>query len=112
MQQRDVIEEKQISSFERVVAIGLQGRIREIQATQTTWVGFERALLAECMLEDASRMPRHKLMKWIEKKGKNMNAFEVYNDFDQMYNHLPSIDQMFLEGDKILYFLKGGECKR
>ena len=51
-------------------------------------------------------------MKWIEKKGKNMNAFEVYNDFDQMYNHLPSIDQMFLEGDKILYFLKGGECKR
>ena len=35
-QQRDVIEEKQISSFKRVVAIGLQGRIREIQAVQKT----------------------------------------------------------------------------
>ena len=44
MQQRDVVEEKQISSFKRVVAIGLQGRIREIQAAQTTWVGFERVL--------------------------------------------------------------------
>ena len=30
MQQRDVIEEKQISSFKRVVAIGLEGHIREI----------------------------------------------------------------------------------
>ena len=106
MQQRDVIEEKQISSFKRVVAIGLEGRIREIQATQTTWVGFERALLAEYMLEDTSRMTRHMLMKWIEKKGKNLNALGVYNEFDQMYNRLPSTDQMFLEGDKVLYFLK------
>ena len=64
MQQRDIIEEKQISSFKRVVAIGLEGRIREIQTTQTTWVGFERALLAEYMLEDTSRMTRHMLMKW------------------------------------------------
>ena len=30
MQQRDVIEEKQISGFKRVVAIGLEGHIREI----------------------------------------------------------------------------------
>ena len=30
--QRDVIEEKKISSLKRVIAIGLQGRIREIQA--------------------------------------------------------------------------------
>ena len=52
MQQRDVIEEKQISSFKRVVAIGLEGHIRQIQATQTTWVEFERARLAEYMLED------------------------------------------------------------
>ena len=88
MQQRDVIEEKQISSFKRVVAIGLEGRIREIQATQTTWVGFERALLAEYMLEDTSRMTRHMLMKWIE-KGKNLNALGVYNEFDQRYNRLP-----------------------
>ena len=59
MLQRDFIEEKQISSFKRVVANGLQGRIREIQATQTTWAGFEMELLAENMLEDASRMTRH-----------------------------------------------------
>ena len=30
MQQQDVIEEKQISSFKRVMTIGLEGRIREI----------------------------------------------------------------------------------
>ena len=41
MQQCDVVEEKQISSFKRVVAIGLQGRIREIQAAQTTWVDLK-----------------------------------------------------------------------
>ena len=70
MQQRDVIEEKQISSFKRVVVIGLQGRIREIQATQTTWVGFERALLAEYMLEDASRMTRHTLMNGSRRRGR------------------------------------------
>ena len=40
MQKRDVIEEKQISSFKHVVAIGLQGCIKEIQDAQTTWVGF------------------------------------------------------------------------
>ena len=88
MQQRDVIEEKQISSFKCVVAIGLQGCIREIQAAQIRWVGFERTLLAEYMLsKDASRMT-HTLMKWIEKKGKNMNTSGVYTEFDQMYNRL------------------------
>ena len=112
MLQRDVVEEKQISNFKRVVENGLQGRIREIQATQTTWAGFERALLAEYMLEDTSRMTRHTLMKWIEKKTrKNMNALGVYNEFDQMYNRLPRTDQIFLEGDKVLYFLKTVDMK-
>ena len=111
MQQRDVIEEKQISSFKRVVTIGLQCRIREIQAAQTTWMGFERALLAEYMLEDASRMTRHTLMKWIEKKRKNMNALGVYNKFDLMYNRLSSTDHIFLQGDKVLYFLKAVDMK-
>ena len=106
MQPRDVIKEKQISNFKRVVTIGLQDHIREIQATQTTWMGFERAILAEYMLGDTSRMTRHTLMKWIEKKRKNMNALRVYNEFDQMYNRLPSTDQMFLEEDKVLYSLK------
>ena len=41
MQQRDVVEEKKISSFKHVVAIGLQGSIREIQAAQTTWVDLK-----------------------------------------------------------------------
>ena len=90
MLQRDVIEEKQISNFKRVVTIGLQDHIREIQATQTTWMGFERAILAEYMLGDTSRMTRHTLMKWIEKKRKNMNVLRVYDEFEQMYNHLPS----------------------
>ena len=65
MQQRDVIEEKKISSFKRVMAIGLQGRIREILAAQMAWVGFERVVLAKYMLEDASRMTEshHTLMK-------------------------------------------------
>ena len=111
MLQRDVIEEKQISNFKRVVTIGLQDHIREIQATQTTWMGFERAILAEYMLGDTSRMTRHTLMKWIEKKRKNMNALRVYNEFDQMYNRLPSTDQMFLEEDKVLYFLKAVDVK-
>ena len=74
MQQRDVIEEKQISRFKCVVAIELQGCIREIQATQKTWMGFEKALLAKYMLEDASRMTQHTLIRWIKKKGKNMNV--------------------------------------
>ena len=111
MLQRDVIEEKQISNFKRVMANGLQGHKREIQATQTTWAGFERALLAEYMLEDTSRMTRHTLMKWIEKKRKNMNALGVYNKFDQMYNRLTRTDQIFLEGDKVLYFLKVVDVK-
>ena len=106
MQQRDVIEEKQISRLKRVMEIGLQGRIREIQATHTTWVGFERALLAEYILEDALRMTHHTLMKWIEKKGTNVNTSGVYTKFDQMYNRLPRTDQTLLEGDKVLYFLK------
>ena len=83
MQQRDVIEEKQISRLKRVMEIGLQGRIKEIQATQTTWVVFERELLDKYMLEDTSRVTHHTLMKWFEKKGKNMNTSGVYNEFYQ-----------------------------
>ena len=40
-----------------------------------------------------------------------MNALRVYNEFDQMYNRLPSTDQMFLEEDKVLYFLKAVDVK-
>jgi hypothetical protein len=70
MQQRDVNDLKQISSFKRVVEPGIRERVMEIQNEHATWVEFEKALLAEYMLEDASRMTRHTLMSWIEKKGR------------------------------------------
>ena len=35
-----------------------------------------------------------------------MNALGVCNEFNQIYNRLPGTDQMFLEGDKVLYFIK------
>jgi ferritin len=56
MQQRDVNNLKQISSFKRVVESGIRERIMEIQNEHATWTEFEKVLLAEYMLEDASRM--------------------------------------------------------
>jgi hypothetical protein len=56
MKQRDVIDLKQISSFKRVVEPGIRARIMEIQNEHATWAEFEKSLLAEYMLEDASRM--------------------------------------------------------
>ena len=86
MQQRDVHNLKQISSFKRVVEPGIRERIMEIQNEHTTRAEFEKALLVEYMLEDASRMTRHTLMIWIEKKGKNLCASGVFAEFDQEYN--------------------------
>ena len=63
-------------------------------------------MLAEFATEDMSRMTRHVLMKWIEKKIKKMSASRVYEEFDQMFNRLPTTDQVLLEEDKSLYFLK------
>jgi hypothetical protein len=54
MQQRDVNDLKQISSFKRVVQPGVRERIMEIQNERATW--------AECMLEDPSSMTLHTLM--------------------------------------------------
>ena len=51
------------------------------------------------------------LMKWIEKKNKKMSASRVYNEFDQMFNRLPTADQVLLEEDKSLYFLKAVDIK-
>ena len=84
---------KQIFSFKRVVELGIRERIIEIQNEHATWAEFEKALLAEFMLEDASRMTQHTLMTWIKKKGKNLCASGVYAEFDQKYNRLPSVDQ-------------------
>ena len=75
MQQRDVPDMRQISSFKRVVEPGIRDRVIEIQNAQPTWAEFEKALLAEFMLDDASRMTRHTLINWIEKKGKNLSCF-------------------------------------
>jgi hypothetical protein len=63
------------------------------------------------MLEDASRMTRHALMNWIEKKGKNLCASGVYAEFDRKYNRLPGADQHVLDGDKVLLFLKAVDSK-
>ena len=78
----------------------------EIQNKHSPWAEFEKALLAEYMLEDVSRMILHTLMIWIEKKGKNMCALGVYAEFDQKYNRLPSADRRALDGDKSCYSLR------
>jgi hypothetical protein len=83
----------------------------EIQNEHATWAKFEKALLAEYMLEDASRITRHTLMNWIEKKGKNLCASGVYAEFDKKYNRLLSADQRVLDGDKVLLFLKMVDIK-
>ena len=82
MNQRDVSEARQISSFKRVAANNVQRRVIELQERKTTWSEFERAILAEFAMEDLSRMTRHVLMKWIEKKNKKMSASRVYDEFD------------------------------
>ena len=56
MQQRDVQDLKQISSFKCVVQLGIRECVMEIQNKHTTWVEFEKALPSKYMLEDASRM--------------------------------------------------------
>jgi hypothetical protein len=94
-----------------VVELGIRERIMEIQNEHATWAEFEKALVAEYMVEDASRMTRHTLMNWIEKKGKNLCASGVYAEFDQKYNRLLSVDQRILNGDKILLFLKAVDTK-
>jgi hypothetical protein len=111
LQQRNINYLKQISSFKRVVEPGIRERIMEIQNEHATWAEFEKVLLADYMLEDASRMTGHTLMNWIEKKGKNLCASGVYADFDQKYNLLPSADQRVLDGDKVLLFLKAVDTK-
>ena len=50
-------------------------------------------------------------MKWIEKKNKKMSASRVYNEFDKMFNHLPTVEQVLLQEDKSLYFLKAVDMK-
>ena len=56
MQQTDGHDLKQISSFKRVVEPGILEHVIEIQNKHATWAKFGKALLAEFMLEDASRM--------------------------------------------------------
>ena len=56
MQQRDFHDLNQISSFKRVVEPGIHERVIDIRIEHATWAEFEKALLAEFMLEDASRM--------------------------------------------------------
>ena len=74
MNQRDVSEARQIASFKRVVANNIQRRVIELQEGKTTWSEFERTILAEFAIEDSTRMTRHALMKWIEKKNKKMST--------------------------------------
>jgi hypothetical protein len=84
MQQRDVQDQTQIASFKRVVEPQVSEGIIEIQNAQPTWAEFEKALLAQYMLDDASRMTRHALISWIEKKGKNLSVSGVYTEYDRM----------------------------
>ena len=111
MNQRDVSEARQIASFKRVVANNVQRRVIELQEGKTTWSEFEKTILAEFATEDSTRMTRHALMKWIEKKNKKMSASRVYDEFDQMFSRLPNTDQVLLEEDKTLYFLKAVDMK-
>ena len=94
-----------------MVELGIYERVIEIENGHATWAEFKKALLAEFMLEDASRMTRHTLMIWIEKKGKNMCASGIYAEFDQKYNQHLSAHQRVLDEDKVLLFLKAMDMK-
>jgi hypothetical protein len=111
MYQRDIQDQTQIASFKQVVEPQVRERIIEIQNTQPTSAEFEKALLTEYMLNDASRMTRHALISWIEKKGKNLSVSGVYTEYDRMYDRLPSTDQRLLDGEKVLLFLKAVDVK-
>jgi hypothetical protein len=63
------------------------------------------------MLDETSRMTRHALISWIEKKGKNLSVSEVYTEYYRMYDRLPSTDQRLLDGEKVLLFLKAVDAK-
>ena len=54
--QRDVSEVRQISSFKRVVINNIQRRVIELQEGRTTWSDFERVILTKFATEDLSRM--------------------------------------------------------
>jgi hypothetical protein len=111
MQQRDVNDRSQIASFKRVVEPQICERVIEIQNAEATWVRFEKALLEQYMLDDASRMTRHALIKWLEKIVKNLSVSGVFAGLDRMYYRLPSADQRLLDGDKVLLFLKAVDAK-
>ena len=113
MNQRDVFEARQITSLKRVTANNVLMRVIELQEGKTTWSKFEKLILVEFATEDLSRMTRHVLMSWIEKKNKKnkkMCASRVYDEFDQMFGRLPATEQALLE-DKTLYFLKVVDMK-
>jgi hypothetical protein len=94
-----------------VVEPQVRERIIEIRNTQLTWAEFVKALLTEYMLDDTSRMTRHVLISWIEKKGKNLSVSGVYTEYDRMYDQLPSTDQQLLDGDRVLLLLKAVDAK-
>ena len=111
MNKRDLSEARQISSFKRVVTNNIQRWVMQLHEGRTTWSDFERVILAEFTTEDLSKMTRHVLMKWIEKKNKKMSASKVSDEFDQMFSRLLATDQALLEEDKTLYFLKPVDMK-
>ena len=84
MNQRDVSEARQITSFKRVVANNVQRRVIELQEGKTTWSEFERTILAEFAIEDSTRMTRHALMKWIEKKNKKIVEIQAQHRPDRL----------------------------
>ena len=61
--QRDMSEVCQISSFKQVVANNIQRQVIELQEGKTTWSKFEKAILADFATKDLSRMTRHVLME-------------------------------------------------
>jgi hypothetical protein len=111
MEQRDIQHQTQIASFKRVVEPQVRERIIKTQNAQPTWAEFKKVLLAEYMLNAASRMTRHALISWIEKKGKNLSVSGVYTEYDRMYDRFPRADQRLLDGDKLLLFLKAVDAK-
>jgi hypothetical protein len=50
-----ITERLQVTSFNRIVADGLHGRIRELQVQHLTCSGFEEAMKTTNAIEDSSR---------------------------------------------------------
>ena len=78
---RDILEDKRLVGFPRVITLSIHAEVLKVQAYCRNWMDFTGQVLERYDFDDSLRILKKEFMDWVESPGKGRNTLVLVQEF-------------------------------